>query len=142
MEMSEKKLIKGLIVVFASLAAMSAAYLAYALFHTVIARITIPLIGHPYPTVATRPVFALIMTVFYIIYCRRGRNDIAKAALISIPAGAMMLSLGIALFKLPLAVIASKTAVLLVFLFLLARFKKDWTYYLALSVTYILSMLY
>ncbi|WP_152975104.1 hypothetical protein [Youngiibacter fragilis] len=118
------------------------AYIAYALFHTVIAGISIPIIGHPYPTVATRPVFALIMTVLYLIYCRKGRNDIAKAALISIPAGAIMLSLGIALFKLPLAVIASKTAVLVVFLFILARFKKDWAYYLALSVTYILSMLY
>lgn len=142
MDIPEKKLIKGLIVVFASLAAMSVAYFAYALFHTVIARISIPLIGHPYPTVATRPVFALIMTVVYLIYCRKGRNDIAKAALISIPAGAIMLSLGIALFKLPPAVIASKTAVLMVFLFILVRFKKDWTYYLALSVTYMLAMLY
>lgn len=142
MDMSEKKLVKGLIVVFASLAAMSAAYLAYALFHTLIARITIPIIGHPYPTVATRPVFALIMTVFYLIYCKRGRNEIAKAALISIPAGAIMLSLGIGLYKLPLAVIASKTAVFVIFLLLLVRFKKDWTYYLALSVTYMLSMLY
>lgn len=140
--MTDSKLVKGLIIVFGSLAAMSAAYLAYAMFHTVIARIAIPLIGHPYPTVLTRPVFALIMTALYLIYLKRGHNDIAKAALVSIPAGAMMLSLGIALFKIPLAVVASKTAVLFVFLLLLLRSKKDWTYYLALSVTYILSMLY
>ncbi len=142
MDSSDSKLIKALIVVFASLAAMAAAYLAYALFHTVIARITIPILGHPYPTVYTRPVFAGIMTILYLIYYRMGRSDLAKAALISIPAGAIMLSFGIAFFRLPLVVVASKSAVFLVFILILMRFRKDWTYYLALSVTYLLSMLY
>ncbi|MBP1919955.1 hypothetical protein [Youngiibacter multivorans] len=142
MDNPENKLIKGLIVIFISLAAMAAAYLAYALFHTVIARITIPILGHPYPTVFTRPVFAGIMTILYLIYCKRGNSELAKAALISIPAGAFMLSFGIAFFKLPLVVIASKTAVFVIFLLILRRLRKDWTYYLALSVTYLLSMLY
>jgi hypothetical protein len=82
------------------------------------------------------------MTVLYLIYYRRGRSDLAKAALISIPAGAFMLSFGIAFFRLPLVVVASKSAVFLVFILILMRFRKDWTYYLALSVTYLLSMLY
>lgn len=139
---TENKLIKGLIIAFASLTAMAAAYLAYALFHTVIARLTVPVLGHPYPTVVTRPVFAGIMTILYLIYYRRGRNDFVKAALISIPSGAMMLSLGIPFFRLPLLALASKSAVFLVFLLILKSQRKDWNYYLALTLTYILAAIY
>lgn len=116
---TENKLIKGLIVVFASLAAIAAAYFAYALFHAVIARLTIPIFGHPYPTVVTRPIFAGIMTILYLIYYRWGSNDLVKAALISIPAGAMMLSIGIPFFRQPLVALASKSAVFLVVLLIL-----------------------
>jgi hypothetical protein len=130
------------VILVAGLAVMGLEFGLYAVFHQLLARVIPRDPAAGVPTLGTRPVFAAIMALVYLLAYRTKIGELAKATLAVVPTAVLMVTAGISLYQWPVAGRLAQVAIYGVVVLLLYRARKPWTYYFAVTLAALVSVAY